>query len=766
MANPQRSAQRSARRAPRRGPALAASLIALVAAGGLSFLAARAGADLVETAAARDLRAALADYDWVRISIDGLRVRLEGTAPDEVQRVRVRARAATVVDAGRVIDGMQVAASAELAPPPFEVELMRNDEGITIIGLVPAGLDRGALVGQLRRQTGAERISDLTEGADYPVPEGWEDAFSFGLKAAQLAERAKVSISAGAVSVEAIADSPREKRDLEAALDGAKPASVALTAEITAPRPLIAPFTLRFVKDAAGARFDACAADTEMARDRILAAGREAGVPGAARCTLGLGVPSSRWAEAAVPAIHAVNMLGAGSVTISDTDVALLAPAEVDPAKFDAATARLEAALPPGFTLSVQHEKPGEAVAGPVEFSAVADAGGVILRGRISDERMREAVESMARSRFGRVDSALHDDAAVPDGWTLRAIAALEALDGLERGRAQVTRDLVRISGVSGSQTASDLVAARLAQRLGAGARYELAIRYDPRMDPLLGLPSGLECVDRLNTAMQQSEIGFEPNKSVIAGDPAPTLARLAETMQLCSDFRIEVGGHTDSQGSEGFNAELSRARAQAVLAAMAEAGIDTANMTAKGYGESQPIAENDTEAGREANRRIAFSLLSDEPVVTQAPAPAELVRGVTDSPEAVAARVAAAALRAATAAIGPALGVPTDPQTAQLAASEPVRLLLSGAQPARAASEPAQEAGLPELPALRAATQPAASLLPAPDQAAAVTPAEAATAPVLGALRGAAVDAATLPARQALRPGRPLPRPETVSGR
>ena len=60
--------------------------------------------------------------------------------------------------------------------------------------------------------------------------------------------------------------------------------------------------------------------------------------------------------------------------------------------------------------------------------SALVEAGGVSLRGRIADERMRDAVESLARSRFNHVDSALRTDETVPEGWTLRVIAALEAL--------------------------------------------------------------------------------------------------------------------------------------------------------------------------------------------------------------------------------------------------------------------------------------------------------------------------------------------------
>ena len=142
-----------------------------------------------------------------------------------------------------------------------------------------------------------------------------------------------------------------------------------------------------------------------------------------------------------------------------------------------------------------------------------------------------------------------------------------------------------------------------------------MAVSYDRRLDPALGLPDGPACVDGLNLIMSESAIGFEPNKSVIAGDPDQTVAALTALMADCADFRIEIGGHTDSQGSEGWNADLSRARAQAILAALQDGGAKTANMTARGYGESQPVASNETDAGREANRRIEFRLLSDLPV-------------------------------------------------------------------------------------------------------------------------------------------------------
>ena len=69
----------------------------------------------------------------------------------------------------------------------------------------------------------------------------------------------------------------------------------------------------------------------------------------------------------------------------------------------------------------------------------------------------------------------------------------------------------------------------------------------------------------------------------------------------------LEIGGHTDSQGREQMNLNLSQARANAVLFELQRRRILTKNMVAKGYGETRPIASNDTEQGREQNRRIEF---------------------------------------------------------------------------------------------------------------------------------------------------------------
>jgi OOP family OmpA-OmpF porin len=86
-----------------------------------------------------------------------------------------------------------------------------------------------------------------------------------------------------------------------------------------------------------------------------------------------------------------------------------------------------------------------------------------------------------------------------------------------------------------------------------------------------------------------------------------------AETLRRYPDLVIEVAGHTDSVGTDSYNLDLSQRRAQSVRTYLIDAGVDSGNLTAKGYGEVQPVESNDTEEGREENRRVILRILNKE---------------------------------------------------------------------------------------------------------------------------------------------------------
>ncbi|HET8722620.1 MAG TPA: OmpA family protein, partial [Anaeromyxobacteraceae bacterium] len=102
--------------------------------------------------------------------------------------------------------------------------------------------------------------------------------------------------------------------------------------------------------------------------------------------------------------------------------------------------------------------------------------------------------------------------------------------------------------------------------------------------------------------------VNFDTGKSTIKPDSARTLDDAAGALKLQAALRIEVGGHTDNVGAPEANLKLSQERAQAVMAALVQRGIDAGRMTAKGYGQTVPVADNRTEEGRAKNRRVELT--------------------------------------------------------------------------------------------------------------------------------------------------------------
>lgn len=104
--------------------------------------------------------------------------------------------------------------------------------------------------------------------------------------------------------------------------------------------------------------------------------------------------------------------------------------------------------------------------------------------------------------------------------------------------------------------------------------------------------------------------ITFATNQSNIQPRFQTTLDQVAATLQEYRSTAIDVYGHTDSTGSDSYNQSLSERRAQSVADYLVSRGINRVRIATRGYGESQPIADNTTEAGRAANRRVELRVV------------------------------------------------------------------------------------------------------------------------------------------------------------
>jgi OOP family OmpA-OmpF porin len=206
----------------------------------------------------------------------------------------------------------------------------------------------------------------------------------------------------------------------------------------------------------------------------------------------------------------------------------------------------------------------------------------------------------------------------LPPEWPVRVITGIEALGFLDNGAVTVTPDLLHLTGRSGDAQATDAATRLILEKLGDDNPFEIEITYVEALDPVAAAPTPEECEARIAEIVANGKINFEPGSTTLDPSALATMDAIAEVLAECGDIRIEVQGHTDSQGREEMNLSLSQARAESVLNELRARRVLTRGFVAKGYGETEPVEDNDTEAGREANRRIEFRLIRPEPSIPQ----------------------------------------------------------------------------------------------------------------------------------------------------
>lgn len=117
-------------------------------------------------------------------------------------------------------------------------------------------------------------------------------------------------------------------------------------------------------------------------------------------------------------------------------------------------------------------------------------------------------------------------------------------------------------------------------------------------------------CQELMRDAVQKGQILFKTDSAELDSRSRPTLDALSKIAAACPGARIEIAGHTDSDGSEESNLELSARRAQTVLAYLDKAGVDGSRLKGMGYGETRPIVPNTSASNKSKNRRIEFTVI------------------------------------------------------------------------------------------------------------------------------------------------------------
>ena len=299
----------------------------------------------------------------------------------------------------------------------------------------------------------------------------------------------------------------------------------------------------------------------------------------------------------------------------ADTAVATLTDDSLDlvmrGATGDAAQAAQEAMdSAPVFT-NYDIEGGGET---PAALEVLTSLGGGVftLTGTVPTEAQHQQLVDAAVAAFGedRVEDLLivSGDPSTPEiDSGIEALAGtFGALQGAESGFAELDETGLTVEATVTDPAAADALTALEDGSTGLPTTVDVTVVEAPEValaDQMEGLQAELDAL----AEEVQANVVFDSGSAELTPTATATLDKVADAMGRYPLPRVQVEGHTDSNGPRAANQTLSQARAESVVAYLVEAGVDPARLTAVGFGEDVPLVSNATAAGRARNRRVVF---------------------------------------------------------------------------------------------------------------------------------------------------------------
>ncbi len=270
------------------------------------------------------------------------------------------------------------------------------------------------------------------------------------------------------------------------------------------------------------------------------------------------------------------------------------------------------AQVAPAVVEPVAVVEPEVVIPSPYELTATVDPDrSVILDGYVPDQSAMDVIVAEAGSNYGpgNVTNNLQIIAGAPNNWADTAIASLRNIDPLSNGRVEM-RDLsVNVFGDASSEDMRDSVQSSITGALMSPYNGSYSITAPAPVVVAPVVTAADTCQTDFNNLLANENVNFESAQAIIAQASYPLLDQMVAIAANCPNASISVEGHTDSQGDDTMNQNLSEQRAQAVLTYLSNNGVDVSRLSSAGYGETMPIGDNATADGRAMNRRIEFTV-------------------------------------------------------------------------------------------------------------------------------------------------------------
>ncbi|MEM6616038.1 MAG: OmpA family protein [Pseudomonadota bacterium] len=491
--------------------------------------------------------------------------------------------------------GFTLGSIALLAPPqsPYQFAVERDAQSIILSGFAPSLSDETSFIDEAK-----QAFPDLSVRSELELAAGAPNDF------AEIASQmvglvgnlafGSVRATDDDVAIDGLAASQSEYASLREAATGLKISTFDVTP------PLADNFRWSADYDGSTITLEGFV-PSDGAREAVLAAVR-ANLPSARvrdEMELASGLSDDvRFEDVAYGSLAALSGLSSGRADLEGTELVI------------------SGTSPDGEVMEIDDEFEGLGIAvtasleapevSPYRFNADWQGWGIILTGHVSDEATRQAIlESVARN-FGRVEieSSLSFGSGHPDEFQNAVTTGLRQLSRLATGQLALRDTVIEMNGIALTPRSTEIIPRDFEASIPGSFTSEISVS-NPAFQPQLEANA---CEALVDEALATRTILFESGEAAVASDSVGLIDQLTAVLDRCPGVSMTVEGHTDAQGSAASNMTLSQNRAEAVVARLIEKGIESNRLTATGFGETRPIADNGTDDGRARNRRIEFS--------------------------------------------------------------------------------------------------------------------------------------------------------------
>ncbi len=512
---------------------------------------------------------------------------------------------------GRLPGALRLVAS-ETLPPRIENYTWRaviDADTVVISGAVPDKASRANILTHLKTVLPDVKLEDKTYYAA-GAPPGWLEAIRFLLdQAGDLEAGAEIAVENGKLHVNARARSPQAYLEVVEKM-AAVPQGFERGDVIIQP-PVVERYIWRvrrengsvtlsgFIPSPAVRNIVNTSARVELAdvdvRDQMLIA---QGTP--------LGVD---WGAATDYGLKLAARLASGTVFLENDTISIEGVAKtID--DYRALLAAISGELPANLYLLREVVKPpsdADAASLPYTFKATFDGRTVAVDGLARAEDV-QSLNAFIATQFANAERKINIDVSARGREDVKEDIRmlLRRLAASLEGRFRIIDDSLSYFAVVQSQAQAQPEQSEIAD---AAATFTHANIVIEGLD-VFSARRASSCESILNDFVRQHRIRFATASARLTAAGRDTLARIIGSIARCPDTRITVEGHTDSDGDADYNLALSQQRADAVVEYLVQAQIAPDRLSAIGYGETRPIATNNTEEGKSRNRRIEFRVV------------------------------------------------------------------------------------------------------------------------------------------------------------